>query len=119
MNITKYASIISTLLLLLSGCVNYTIKQGAEAYARGDFDEAVKQWNPHAKAGDPYAQFNIGIIWEQGLGRTPLNAGQAMQWYLLSARQGYTPAMVRLANLQLERGHDDAAQVAGASGPGG
>lgn len=109
-SIIKCAAIVSSLLFFLAGCVNYSIKQGAEAYARGDFDDAVMQWSPHAKAGDPYAQFNIGIIWEQGLGRTPLNTEQAMQWYLLSARQGYTPAMVRLANLQHTRGYNDAAQ---------
>jgi hypothetical protein len=110
LSITKCSAIISSLLFFLAGCVNYSINQGAEAYARGDFDEAVKHWNPYAKAGDPYAQFNIGIIWEQGLGRTPLNSGQAMQWYLLSARQGYTPAMVRLANLQHASGYNDAAE---------
>ncbi|GFO67505.1 hypothetical protein GMLC_10840 [Geomonas limicola] len=101
--------ILSALVLFIGGCTNYSIKQGAAAYARGDYDEARSQWIPHAKAGNPYAQFNIGIMWEQGLGTTPLNTEQAMQWYLLSARQGYAPAMVRLANLQHARGYNDAA----------
>lgn len=97
-------------LLLLTGCATHNIKQGADAYARGDFDEAAKHWIPHAKEGNAYAQYNVGILWEQGLGRTPLNTNEASNWYFLSAKQGYIPAMVRLANLQRSGGHEEAAQ---------
>lgn len=86
------------------------MNKGAEAYNRGDYGEALKQWLPYAKEGNYYAQYNIAIIWEQGLGNTPLNPEQAMAWYMLSAKQGYFPAMVRLASLQRSKGYDIAAE---------
>ena len=94
--------------MLFAGCAN-PVKMGADAFERGEFDKAAAYWNPLAKAGNPYAEYNLGLLWEDGLGSTPRNPAEASQWYFRSAKQGYVPAMVRLANIQRQMGHDEAA----------
>lgn len=82
---------------------------GVEAFKKGDYALAAHHWNGIAKDGNPYAQHNLGLLWEYGLGRTPRNIEQAAAWYMRSAKQGFTPAMLRLANLQKQAGYEEAA----------
>ena len=100
---------IFALMIFLSGCASQNINLGVNAYNQGNYDLAAKYWNPLAKQGNYIAQYNLGLLWEQGLGSTPLNKAEASQWFLLSAQQGYVPAMVRLAKIQKEKGYEDAA----------
>jgi hypothetical protein len=95
--------------VLLMGCATSNVRLGAAAFDRGEYDQAAMLWNGPAIAGDMYAQYNLGLLWEGGLGSTPRDSGQASHWFLHSAKQGYTPAMVRLANIQLQGGHREAA----------
>lgn len=95
-------------LLAIVGCVNH-MQLGIEAFNRGEYDKSAFHWNDIAKSGNPYAQYNLGLLWEGGLGSTPLNTAEASQWYLRSAQQGFVPAMVRLANLQIAAGYEEAA----------
>jgi hypothetical protein len=94
--------------LLLVSCVSQ-LELGNTFYANGQYDQAAAQWNPVAYAGNPYAQYNLALLWESGLGSTPKNLNEAANWYLKSAQQGYVDAMVRLANIQTELGHTEAA----------
>jgi hypothetical protein len=94
---------------ILSGCVSH-LQLGINAYNQGKYDVAAALWNYSAKTGNPAAQHNLGILWEDGLGSTPKNVGQAAQWYLLAARQGYIPSMVSLARIQKQAGYDQAAE---------
>ena len=98
-----------TVTILLTGCASQSINLGVNAYNQGNYDLAASYWNPIAKKGEPVAQYNLGLLWEQGLGSTPLNKAEASQWFLLSAKQGYVPAMVRLARIQKENGAEEAA----------
>ena len=97
------------ILFFFLGCASQNINLGASAYNNGDYNLAAKYWNPLAKQGNYVAQYNLGLLWEQGLGSTPLNKNEASQWFLLSAQQGYVPAMVRLARIQKENGYEEAA----------
>jgi len=94
---------------LISGCVSQQNQLGSNAYNQGNYDQAAGYWNPIAKNGDYAAQYNLGLLWEQGLGSTPKNKAYASQWFLLSAQQGCTPAMVRLARIQKGDGYNTAA----------
>ena len=102
-----------TLALLLSalliGCGGGALQRGNAAFASGQFDLAAQQWNPLANAGDPDAQYNLGLIWESGLGSTPKNDSNAADWFIQSARQGYVPAMIKLAQTQTRMGYNDSA----------
>lgn len=97
------------LLLILSGCASRSINLGVNAYNQGNYDLAAKYWNPLAIQGNFIARYNVGLLWEKGLGSTPLNETKASEWFLLSAKQGYIPAMVRLAKIQKTHDYEDAA----------
>ena len=93
--------------VFLAGCGGGALQRGNTAFASGQFDLAAQQWNPLANAGDPFAQYNLGLIWESGLGSTPKNDSNAADWFIQSARQGYVPAMIKLAQTQTRMGYYD------------
>ena len=43
-------------------------QQGFEATERGDYQTAFKLWLPLAEQGDAKAQFNLGVMYGNGLG---------------------------------------------------
>ncbi len=64
---------------------------GLDAWSRGAYDVAVKEWQAPAMAGDPEAQFNLGQAYKLGRGvQTDLNL--ALDWYLKAAAQGHVQA---------------------------
>ena len=48
------------LLIGLAGCVT---NAGESAYNRGNFKEAYNHWLPLAVAGDPIAQYSLGVLY--------------------------------------------------------
>ncbi len=58
-------------------------QEGCDAYERGDYDTALKEFRPLAEQGHAQAQLNLGIMSSQGLG-VPKNYVQA---YVLSYGQ--------------------------------
>lgn len=96
-SISRIAGIL--VIFILAGCATPN-QLGMNAYDKGDYDLAAKHWNLAVKDGDMSAQYNLGLLWENGYGSTPKNTGQASRWYIKSAKQGFTPAMVRLGVLQ-------------------
>ncbi len=93
---------------LLASCANH-LQLGVDAYNRGEYDEAARHLDGLAKSGDRSAQYYVALLWEGGLGSRPRNSAAAGQWYLRSAKQGYVPAMVRLANVQMAAGYEEQA----------
>ncbi len=72
---------------------------GMEAYDRGDYATALKEWRPLAEQGDANAQFNLGSMYEYGEG-VPQDDKEAARWFRLAAEQGYAKALkVRLSEL--------------------
>ena len=43
-------------------------EKGLEAYDKGDFATALREWKPLAEQGDADAQFNLGLIYAKGEG---------------------------------------------------
>ena len=93
---------------LLTSCANH-LQSGVDAYNRGEYATAAQHLDGLAESGDRTAQYHVGLLWEQGLGSKPENSAEAARWYLRSAKQGYAPAMVRLANIQMTAGYEDQA----------
>ena len=71
-------------------------KAGLDAYDRGDFAAALKEWRPLAELGDARAQFNLGVILFNGQG-VPHDPAKAVEWYRAAADQGYGPAQANLS----------------------
>ena len=72
---------------------------GYEAFRRGDYEEARSAWSPLARAGDVDAQFNLGALFENGLG-VPADAERAARWYRAAAERRLDHARLALARLQ-------------------
>lgn len=66
-------------------------KAGVEAWSRGEYEVAVKEWRPAALAGDADAQFNLGQAYKLGRGvKTDLD--MALEWYRKASAQGHLQA---------------------------
>ena len=57
-----------------------------EALEREDYETAYKLFLPLAEQGDADAQFNLGLMYEEGLG-VPQDYAEAVKWWRLSAEQ--------------------------------
>lgn len=67
------------------------VKAGVDAWGRGEYESAVKQWRDPALKGDPDAQFNMGQAYKMGRGvKVDLNV--ALDWYRKAAAQGHLQA---------------------------
>ncbi len=62
-------------------------KAGYDAWERGDWDTALKNWRPLAIAGDPEAQYNMGQAYRLGRG-VPADTKTAEDWFRKSASGG-------------------------------
>lgn len=67
------------------------VKAGVDAWQRGDYAAAIKEWRPAAIAGDPDAQFNLAQAYKLGRGM-PVDLKQAESWYQKAAAQGHVQA---------------------------
>lgn len=69
--------------------------KGLAAARAGDFTSAVAEWRPLAENGHVEAQFNLGALYEAGLGVSK-SPEDAAGWYALSAGQGHAKAQYNL-----------------------
>ncbi len=85
--------------LLLCGSPAFAdVKAGVDAWSKGDFAGAVKQWRDPATRGDADAQFNMAQAYKLGRGvKQDLNL--AADWYAKAARQGHLQAADSLGHL--------------------
>lgn len=77
-------------------------KAGENAYHRGDYTTALREWRPLANQGDAVAQYSLGLLYTNGQG-VPQDYKTAVYWFRLSANQGNAMAQTKLG-LMYERG---------------
>ena len=70
-------------------------EKGMQAYKRGDYATAFKNWRPLAAKGIVAAQFNLGLMYAQSQG-VPRDYGKAVEWYRKAAEQGVAKAQFNL-----------------------
>ena len=73
-------------------------ENAADAFEREDYETAYKLILPLAEQGDAYAQFNLGLMYGNGLG-VPQDYKEAEKWYRLSAEQGHPEAQYNLGQM--------------------
>ena len=66
--------------------------KGMAAYKSGNFSIAIEEWEPLAKDGNAFAQYNLGIVYDYDFG----DYKKAVKWYSLSAAQGLNAAQLNL-----------------------
>ena len=65
------------------------------AYQRGDYATALREWRPLAEQGYADAQFNLGVMYDEGRG-VPQDDAEAVKWYRKAAEQGDAGAQYNL-----------------------
>ncbi len=91
-------SLVALLLLLALTASAADFSAGLSAYQKKDYVTAVKEWRPLAEKGDAPSQFNLGLLYIDGLG-VPQDYGQAVNWFERSAQQDYAKAQLNLGAL--------------------
>lgn len=71
---------------------------GYAAYERGDYAAAAAAWRAEADAGETEAQFNLGVLYDEGLG-VSADKIEAARWYRRAAIGGLAAGQYNLAVL--------------------
>jgi hypothetical protein len=79
------------------------VKSGVDAWQRGDFAGAIREWRPLADTGNPDAQFNMGQAYRLGRG-VPADLKIAGSWYQKAAAQGHEQAQANFGVILYEAG---------------
>ena len=74
------------------------LKEGVAAYEAGNLPLALKEFRAGAENGEADCQFNLALMYEQGIGVTK-NEKEAVVWYRKSAEQGLSNAQFNLGVL--------------------
>jgi len=79
------------------------VKAGVEAWTRGDFPAAIKEWQGPAVRGDADAQFNLGQAYKLGRG-VPQDLARAETLFGQAAARGHLQAADNYGLLLFQRG---------------
>lgn len=100
---TGFAMILAAGALLAGGPASADVKAGVDAWSRGDFPAAIRQWQGPAEAGDADAQFNMGQAYKLGRG-VPQDLAKAETLFGQAAAQGHIQASDNYGLLLFQRG---------------
>ncbi len=79
--------LLAVVVVLMAAPAWADFEAGVEAYNRGDYATALKEWRPLAEQGDAVAQYFLAHMYENGQG-VPQDDVQARMWLNLAAAQG-------------------------------
>ncbi|MDH5435432.1 MAG: SPOR domain-containing protein [Gammaproteobacteria bacterium] len=91
------SSLFFFLFIISVGVSADALKNGMMAFQSGDYEQAMKVWQPLAEDGNMIAQFSLGMMYHDGYG-VEKNEIEAANWFLKSAEQGFAPAQFNLGN---------------------
>ncbi len=100
---TKRVTAFAVLLVVLAAPAWAGFDEGVAAYNRGDYATALREFRPLAEQGDAVAQYNLGAMYDEGLG-VPQDSVQAVKWYRKAAEQGHASAQYSLGAMYAQ-GH--------------
>ena len=100
---TLTALMMAFTLLVVSGGLGFAqdLQKGLEAAKKGDYATALREFRPLAEQGNVYAQFNLGLMYNNGLGVTQ-DYSEAVKWYRKAAEQGHADAQYNLGVMYAE-----------------
>ena len=88
--------LISWVFLSANAAADYLF--GLTAYHAGDYETAFREWKPVAEQGDGRAQFNLGLMYDNGKGVLQ-DYKEAVKWYTKAAEQGHANAQGNLGGM--------------------
>ena len=74
------------------------VDSGVAAFRRGHYAIALRAWRDDAQKGNPWAQNNIGYLYEHGLG-VGQSYPEAMSWYKKAAEQNLAQSQFNIGTL--------------------
>ena len=91
------------LILLLTCSITFANDRlrGYQALEQKDYKTALYYLSYDANLGDDKAQYNLGIMYNKGLG-VPVDKNEAFSWFFLSANQGNVLANYALGHAYLK-----------------
>lgn len=95
---------IATIICLCSFCWSTAyadFEAGGEAYKRGDYETAAREFLPLAKNGDHRAMYALGSMYSVGRG-VPQDLQQAFKWFSEAAKYGRPDAEYKLGLMYYE-----------------
>jgi len=90
-----FPAVVTIAALIAAVPVFADFQAGLDAYQKGDYVGAAKEWRPLAEGGDAVAQYNLGLLYLDGHG-VPQNPAEAANWFRRAAEQDYTEAQHNL-----------------------
>lgn len=87
----KRILVVIALLFWLQPALAGELNKGLSAYRAGNYGEAVRIFEPLARAGDPWAQYSLAVAYDDGFG-VPRNFKLALDWYRRAGDQGLADA---------------------------
>lgn len=90
--------VVALLLITPAQLAAQNFYQGMEAYKQADYATALREWEPLAVRGDEVAQYNMGVLYDSGLG-VPVDKARALIWYRKSADQGFALAQNNIGRM--------------------
>jgi uncharacterized protein len=73
-------------------------QEAMDAFDRGDYPGALKEFQELAENNDARGQYGLGVMHDMGQG-VPENLEEAAKWYRLAAEQGYADAQNNLGTM--------------------
>ena len=89
------AALCAAVLLGLTAPAWAGLDEAVAAYQRGDYASAFREFRPLAEQGNANAQYNLGIMYDNGQGVSQDYAG-AVKWFRKAAKQGVAEAQFEL-----------------------
>jgi len=74
------------------------LSKGKDAYDKGDYATALREWRPLAEQGDARVQTLLGGMYHSGEG-VPQDYKTAHKWFSLAAEQGIAYAQAALGRM--------------------
>ena len=106
----RFAMTAAALAMLIAAPAQASVKDGVDAWSRGDYPRAVAAWQKPAAAGDADAQFNLAQAYKLGKGVAP-DLKRAEELYLRAAQQGHLQAEDTYGLLLFQTGRREAAMA--------
>ena len=86
-NFFIFKLILILLFLLITKLSFADFESGLKAFNNGDYKTALNNWKPMAEEGVSNAQYNVALMYHNGLGVTQ-DYNEAFKWLLMSSAQG-------------------------------
>src|SRR5689334_20768694 len=93
--VVRKVSLFCLLFIAWVGLFAADFQAGLDAYNRGDYATALREWQPLADKGEAHSQYNLGLLYARALG-VPRDYAKAAEWYRKAAEQGVPAAEYNL-----------------------